>query len=123
MRRRPDRHLPTNIRISSNFTGAPAMEFRVCRRRAAFLDNNDYVGDVKLEQGPLYDLQVHLIYDLSPRQWNSINSNYFFGGDTYEYAEYADTTDAAGSRRSSFLFEFFARVAVNRVTTPLSDRL
>ncbi len=99
------------------------MEFRDCSRRAAFFDNNDYVADVKPEQGPLCDLQVYLICDLSPRQWISINSNYFFGGDTYEYAEYADATDAAGSWRSSFLFEFFARVAVNRVTTPLSDRV
>ena len=48
-----------------------------------FTDNDDFVADVTLKQDPLYNLQVHLIYDLSPRQWISLNSNYFFGGDTY----------------------------------------
>jgi hypothetical protein len=48
-----------------------------------FTDNDEFVGDVKLEQDPLYNLQAHLIYDLSPRQWISLNGNYFVGGDTY----------------------------------------
>ena len=48
-----------------------------------FFDNNDYVGGVNLEQDPLYNLQAHLIYDLSSRQWISINGNCFFGGATY----------------------------------------
>jgi hypothetical protein len=129
----------TNIRISYNFTGAPAMELSEFERKKEelvvgvslqvgiptgrydddkllniganrwfvkpeigmsipwdkwslefaagvrlFFDNNDYVGGIKLEQDPLYNLQVHLVYDLSPRQWISINSNYFFGGDTYQ---------------------------------------
>jgi hypothetical protein len=48
-----------------------------------FSDNDDYVGDSTLSQDPLYNLQVHMIYDLSPRQWLSLNANYFFGGATY----------------------------------------
>lgn len=49
-----------------------------------FADNNDFLGNVKLEQDPLYNLQAHLVYDLTPRQWISFNSNYFFGGDTFQ---------------------------------------
>ncbi len=49
-----------------------------------FSDNNDFLGDVRLEQDPLYNLQAHLIYDLTPRQWVSLNSNYFFAGETYQ---------------------------------------
>jgi len=48
-----------------------------------FSDNDDYVGDVTFSQDPLYNLQAHMIYDLSPRQWLSLNANYFFGGPTY----------------------------------------
>jgi hypothetical protein len=49
-----------------------------------FSDNNDYIGDTTLSQDPLYNLQVHFIYDLSPRQWLSLNANYFFGGITFK---------------------------------------
>lgn len=49
-----------------------------------FTDNDEFVGNVLLEQDPLYNLQVHLIYDLSPRQWISLNGNYFFGGVTFQ---------------------------------------
>jgi hypothetical protein len=49
-----------------------------------FADNNDYVDGSKLEQDPFYNLQAHVIYDLTPRQWISINANYFFGGVTYK---------------------------------------
>jgi hypothetical protein len=49
-----------------------------------FTDNDDFVGDATLEQDPLYNLQLHLVYDLTPRQWISLNGNYFFGGVTYQ---------------------------------------
>jgi hypothetical protein len=54
---------------------------------ARFFADNDDFGDATQEQDPLYNLQVHLVYDLSPRQWISINGNYFFGGDTYVDSE------------------------------------
>jgi hypothetical protein len=47
-----------------------------------FTDNSEFVGDVNVAQDPLYNIQSHLIYDLSPRQWVSMDGNYFFGGDT-----------------------------------------
>ena len=47
-----------------------------------FTDNSEFVGDVNLAQDPLYNIQSHVIYDLSPRQWVSLDGNYFFGGDT-----------------------------------------
>ena len=61
-----------------------------------FSDNNDYVGDTTLSQDPIYNLQVHFIYDLSPRQWLSLNANYFFGGITYR-----DGTQAAIRQENS----------------------
>jgi len=48
-----------------------------------FTDNDDFVGDATSKQDPLYNLQLHLVYDLTPRQWISLNGNYFFGGVTY----------------------------------------
>ena len=47
-----------------------------------FTDNDEFVGDVNLEQDPLYNIQTHVIYDFTPRQWVSLDANYFFGGDT-----------------------------------------
>ena len=49
-----------------------------------FADNDDYVGDVTFSQDPLYNLQAHITYDLSPRQWLSLDGNYFFGGVAYK---------------------------------------
>ena len=47
-----------------------------------FTDNSEFIGDVNVAQDPLYNIQSHVIYDLSPRQWVSLDANYFFGGDT-----------------------------------------
>lgn len=49
-----------------------------------FTDNKEYIGDVTLSQDLLFNLQTHLIYDMTPRQWLSLDANYFFGGDTYK---------------------------------------
>jgi hypothetical protein len=46
-----------------------------------FTDNDEFLG-VRLKQDPLYNVQAHLIFDLTRRQWVSLDSNYFFGGDT-----------------------------------------
>jgi hypothetical protein len=48
-----------------------------------FNDNEDYVGNSVLEQNPLYNLQFHVSRNLTARQWIGINTNYFFGGETY----------------------------------------
>ena len=48
-----------------------------------YQDNDEYLIDSTLKQDPVYNLQVHVVYDLSPRQWLSVNANYFFGGATY----------------------------------------
>ncbi|WNC71791.1 transporter [Thalassotalea psychrophila] len=46
-------------------------------------DNNDLQGSKKFEQDPIYNVQSHLIYDIGPGQWISLNGNYFWGGDTF----------------------------------------
>jgi len=47
-----------------------------------FTDNSNFIGDINLAQDPLYNIQSHVIYDLTPHQWVSVDTNYFFGGDT-----------------------------------------
>ena len=47
-----------------------------------FTDNDDFLGD-RLKQDALYNLQGHVIYDLTRRQWVALDANYFFGGNTY----------------------------------------
>lgn len=47
-----------------------------------YADNDEYFNDVSLQQEPQYTLQGHLIYSIGPGHWLSINSNYFFGGET-----------------------------------------
>jgi hypothetical protein len=47
-----------------------------------FTDNNDFLG-TKFTQDPLYNVQGHVIFDVTQRQWISLDGNYFFGGDTY----------------------------------------
>lgn len=48
-----------------------------------FEDNDEFLVDSVSSQDPLYNLQVHGIYDLSGGQWLSLNANYFFGGETF----------------------------------------
>jgi len=48
-----------------------------------FQDNDDYVGGSTLEQDPVYNLQAHIVYDLTRRQWLAVDVNYFFGGATF----------------------------------------
>ena len=45
-----------------------------------YQDNDEYLVDSTLKQDPVYNFQIHVVYDLSPRQWLSVNANYFFGG-------------------------------------------
>lgn len=57
------------------------IEFSVGAR--FFQDNDEYLVDRTLSQDPLYNLQAHAVYDISPRQWLSLNGNYFVGGKTF----------------------------------------
>ena len=45
--------------------------------------NDEYFLDSTLKQDPVYNLQIHVVYDVSSRQWLSVNANYFFGGATF----------------------------------------
>ncbi|NTS77833.1 transporter [Catenovulum sp. SM1970] len=52
-----------------------------------FTDNDELQKVNRFEQDPIYNIQAHLIYDISPGQWIAFNSNYFDGGDTYVNGE------------------------------------
>jgi hypothetical protein len=55
-----------------------------------FTDNDNFVGNVTLEQDPLYQIQLHVIYDLPKGRWISLNGNYFWGGETSKEGVRAD---------------------------------
>jgi hypothetical protein len=47
-----------------------------------FTTNNDFFGGHTLEQDPIYSVQGHLIYEVSPAFWVAFDSTYFVGGQT-----------------------------------------
>ncbi|MBE4965101.1 transporter [Enterobacter cloacae] len=47
-----------------------------------FTDNNDYQQNSRLEQRPLYTLEGHWSYTLSPALWLSLDSSWTKGGET-----------------------------------------
>ena len=49
---------------------------------AFFTENDRFAGRGRLEQDPLYQVQLHLIYHLQRGRWLSVNGNYFWGGRT-----------------------------------------
>jgi hypothetical protein len=51
---------------------------------ATFFTTNDefYPGTNTREQGPLYSLQGHLVYNVRPRMWTAFNVTYYAGGRT-----------------------------------------
>jgi hypothetical protein len=55
-----------------------------------FTDNDNFKGNVTLEQDPLYQAQLHIIYDLPKGRWLSLNGNYFWGGETQKDGVRAD---------------------------------
>jgi hypothetical protein len=48
---------------------------------ATFFSNDDDFLGRELKQEPVVNVQWHLIYNLTRRQWLALNTNYFFGGD------------------------------------------
>lgn len=47
-----------------------------------FTDNDDYYGNKKLEQDPLYSTQLHLTYNIMPGIWAALSGVYDQGGRT-----------------------------------------
>jgi hypothetical protein len=64
----------------SNVWGAFSGEAAFAAR--FFTDNDNSVGETTLKQDPLYQLQVHLVYDLPKGRWIALDGNYFWGGRT-----------------------------------------
>lgn len=55
-----------------------------------YTDNDNFAGNNKFEQDPLYQFQTHLIYSLPKGRWVSFNANYFWGGETHTNGIEAD---------------------------------
>jgi hypothetical protein len=47
-----------------------------------YMDNDDFFGDTKLEQDPIYALQGHLIYTFRPGLWASLSGAYGNGAES-----------------------------------------
>lgn len=47
-----------------------------------FSANDDFFGGNRREQDPLYSLQGHVIYDIGPGKWISVDATHFGGGRT-----------------------------------------
>ncbi len=47
-----------------------------------FTDNNRFAGHNRLEQNPLYQIQLHVVYSLPGGRWLALNGNYFWGGES-----------------------------------------
>jgi Putative MetA-pathway of phenol degradation len=47
-----------------------------------FTKNDDFFGGKTLEQDPIYSVQGHLIYQISPAFWAALNATYYAGGRT-----------------------------------------
>ena len=45
-------------------------------------DNDDFFGNVKREQDPIYSTQAHFIYNFSSDLWLGLDANYFWGGES-----------------------------------------
>ena len=45
-----------------------------------YTDNDDFFGNNKREQNPLYELQTHLVYTSQQRWWVSVGTAYDWGG-------------------------------------------
>ena len=74
-------------------------------------DNNEYLGKGTLEQDPQYTLQAHLIYTIGPGHWISLNSNYFFGGETIKNGVNSD------DNQDNSRFGITYSMAINRVNS------
>lgn len=45
-------------------------------------DNDDFFGNFKREQEPIYSTQAHFIYDFSSGPWLGFDANYYWGGES-----------------------------------------
>ncbi|NOR57905.1 MAG: transporter [Sulfurimonas sp.] len=48
-----------------------------------YTTNNDYYGSTKKGTDPVYSVQGHLIYNIQRGMWVALNSNYYWGGNSY----------------------------------------
>ena len=47
-----------------------------------FTNNDDFLRGKTLEQDPIYSVQGHLIYEISPALWTAFDATYYTGGRT-----------------------------------------
>lgn len=48
-----------------------------------YTTNHDFYGSLKKDTDPVYSMQGHFIYNIQRGMWVAINSNYYWGGNSY----------------------------------------
>jgi hypothetical protein len=79
-----------------------------------FGDNKDLIGDKTLSQDPLYNAQLHLVYDFNPRQWLAFDMNYFWAGKTQK-----DGRQTGDYQRNSMVGVTFSQVLSRQILAKL----
>lgn len=69
-----------------------------------FTENDEFKKTSTLKQDPIYNFQVHVIYDISRSQWISLNTNYFQGGETY--LDGSQTSITRGNARTGITYSY-----------------
>jgi hypothetical protein len=67
-----------------------------------YTTNYDFYGSTKKDTDPIYSVQGHLIYNIKRGMWVALNSNYYWGGNSYVDGVSKDT----GLRNSRLGFVF-----------------
>lgn len=67
-------------------------------------DNDDYLGNGKLEQKPLYALEAHYSYTINRALWASIDATYSRGGETKINGDWQDNKQENGLLGASLGF-------------------
>ncbi len=78
------------LRLSVNFFGAQLgvskawgpVTLEVIPAITFFTNNDDFLRGKTLEQDPIYSVQGHLIYEISPALWTAFDATYYTGGRT-----------------------------------------
>jgi hypothetical protein len=69
-----------------------------------FTTNDDYYGGKTREQDPIYNTQLHLIYEFRGGTWAALNATYYAGGRTTVNG--VENNDELGNTRAGLTLAF-----------------
>ena len=69
-----------------------------------FSDNDELKKTSTFAQDPIYNFQMHIVYDIKRGHWIALNANYFQGGDTFVDGERSSIT--RGNERMGITYSY-----------------